>query len=124
LGGIDAHTNKAKHNERFLSLVEKLSLPDQSIFPDWVVTISFYVALQWVDAKLAAVGTKPEEQHPGNHWERNTAVASCLPKDVARDYFFLKGKSEYARYIPGSEKNISQGMVQKCMNLALTQFIP
>lgn len=124
LGDVSAHTCKAKHNEKFFRLVETSGSSNISGFPDWMVTISFYIALQWVDSKLAVVGTTPEERHPGNHSQRNTAVAAFLPRETARDYFFLKAKSEYARYIPGSENDITPNMVQSCVSLALSRFGP
>ena len=89
-------------------------------YPDWIVTVAFYIGLQYVDAKLA--GLRPP-LHPRKHSQRNTFVATKLPPRKADVYFFLKGKSEYARYFPDSERRISDGMVNRCVNLALTEFV-
>lgn len=120
LGDLNAHKRKAHHNEQFLSLVQRNDAGPNFVYPDWLVTIAFYIGVQYVDGKLASL-TPP--LHPQNHWERNHDVANSLPRPMARDYFFLKQKSEFARYIPDSETRISPNMVNRCVNLALTKFV-
>lgn len=123
MGDTAAHIRKAQHNERFLKLVEASDVSDLPTFVDWIVTVAFYIALQYVDSKLAVIGKTLEEKHPGNHAQRNTAVAVCFPRPIRRSYFYLKGKSEYARYFPDSERRISVHTAEQCKNFALTQFI-
>jgi len=120
LGDIAAHKRKAHHNENFLSIVQRNDPGPSFVYPDWLITVAFYVGLQYVDAKLA--GLKPP-LHPHTHSERNTFVASNLPRQKVKVYFFLKAKSEYARYFPDSETKISDTMVNTCVNLALTEFV-
>lgn len=116
---VSAHKRKAHHNEMFFQLVQAGDSLSNPRFPDWMVTVAFYIALHHVDLKLAELAPP---LHPRNHPERNSYVAIYLPLDVGRDYIFLKNKSEYARYIPDSERRISAQMVQRCINLALTKF--
>lgn len=122
MGSVISHRGKARHNERFLDLVKRNDSIQNPTFGDWMVTVAFYVALHYVDSRLATLGTTPEERHPGNHAQRNTAVATLLPKPLSRDYLYLKSKSEYARYFPDSERRIPPRTVQQCINLALSRF--
>lgn len=48
---MQQHLNKAKHNEKFLSLVEANS-PDN--YFDWKITIVFYIAIHYIDAYFAS----------------------------------------------------------------------
>jgi len=112
-----AHLRKAQHNEKFLQFVQRNDSISTPVFPDWMVTVAFYVALHYVDAKLAElVGC-----HPVDHTERNRLVAVNL-RSVSPNYMFLKNRSEYARYFADSERTISASEVQRCVNLALTKF--
>lgn len=122
MSDVAAHIRKATHNERFLKLVQTSDSSHPPIFRDWMVSVAFYIALQYVDSKLAVLGVTPEERHPANHAQRNYAVAVRLPRPVSRDYFYLKAKSEYARYFPDSEKRISLKTVQNCIRLSLNSF--
>jgi hypothetical protein len=120
MGNDIAHKRKARHNENFLSMVQRNDAGPNFVYSDWLVTVAFYIALQYVDAKLANL-TPP--LHPLVHSTRNNYVATNLPRQIADDYFFLKGKSEFARYFPDSERRISANMVNTCVNIALTKFI-
>jgi len=120
MGDTQAHKRKARHNEAFLSLIQKNDAGPEFTYPDWMLTAAFYTALHYVDAQLAKL-TPPI--HPLNHGNRNTYVSTYLPREIARDYLFLKSKSQYARYFPDSERKISVDMVNKCINLALTRFV-
>ena len=120
MGNVADHKRKAHHNETFLALIQRNDAGPKFKYPDWMVTLAFYVALQYVDAKLA--GLHPS-LHPSNHAERNSYVASKLSGPIADIYFFLKGKSEFGRYFPDSEKKISAYIVNRCVNLSLTKFV-
>jgi hypothetical protein len=50
------HLKQWKHNRRFLGLVPKA-------YPDWMVTVTFYVALHAVDALLAHDGVARVNSH-------------------------------------------------------------
>jgi hypothetical protein len=113
MGRKSSHIAKAKHNEEFMNLIQKFDSLTNPYFPDWIVTVIFYMALHHIDSKLATVAPPPFD-HPGDHGCRNTAVSLYLRK-ISKYYFFLKGKSEFGRYIPYSEKNISPSTVRKCI---------
>ncbi len=116
LADRSAHLRKAGHNQQFLNLVQKFDAPARPVFPDWFVTVAFYIALQYVDARLADM-----KMHPDDHYERDRMVAAHL-RAVSDEYQFLKTKSEFARYFPDSEQKISPVMVKKCLDLALLIF--
>ena len=118
MGDALAHVRKAKHNETFLNVIQK-SDPNSISYPDWMVTVAFYIALHYVDAALAKL--KPPK-HPQNHPARNRFVNLYLPSDIAQYYLYLYNQSKIARYFPDSEKRISPVTVQRCINLALTRF--
>lgn len=114
-----AHRRKALHNEKFLGVIQRNDVGPSFLYPDWMVTVAFYIGLHYVDARLARM---VPSLHPRDHAERNNYVANNLPHDIASDYFFLEGKSKFARYFPDSKKKISANMANKCVNLALTRF--
>ncbi|MEM2970899.1 MAG: hypothetical protein QW270_00540 [Candidatus Bathyarchaeia archaeon] len=120
MGDTTAHLRKAEHNKNFLNMIQKNDAGPSFIYPDWMITVSFYIALHYVDAKLASLSPS---LHPRNHPERHTFVSIYLPPDVAEDYLFLESKSKLARYIPDSERRISSNIVKKCVNLALNRFV-
>jgi len=113
MGSSASHLDKAKHNENFIMQLKKIDSFQKPVFPDWIVTAIFYSALHYVDSKLAVVAP-PLFKHPSNHAERNTAVACYLP-NISKYYFFLKNKSEYARYFPYSEKRIPSKTIITCL---------
>lgn len=114
------HERKASHNANFLRFIQRHDVGSNPTYPDWLVTVSFYTSLHYVDAKLASL---IPPLHPRNHAERNNFVARNLPPDTARKYFYLKSKSEFARYFPDSERRISANTVSNCITLALKEFI-
>jgi hypothetical protein len=120
MGTAGAHQRKARHNNNFLQLIQRNDSGTNPTFPDWMVTVAFYIALHYVDAKLASLNPP---LHPRDHSERNYFVSSSLPRAEARSYLFLKSKSEFARYFPDSEKAISTGMIGRCVSIALTAFV-
>jgi len=117
MGGVSQHLRKASHNKNFLERVQTIDPGPSFLYPDWLITIAFYIALHFVDAKLAR-----RNIHPQNHQKRIQYVSQFMPSDVANDYFYLYNKSKVARYFPDSEKRISPSTVNRCINLALTRF--
>lgn len=111
------HIEKAQHNEKVLQFLKDHDLNVMTNFPDWMVTIAFYVALQYVDAQLAKIANK----HPADHYQRNTLVSKYLPT-LRGLYFSLNSKSRIARYIPGSEKHISPTAAHTYVNIGITAF--
>jgi len=119
MGSVSGHLRKANHNENFLKMIQMNDPGPSFLYPDWLITIAFYIALHYVDAKLAR---RTPPLHPQNHKIRNTYVSLFLPPDIAQDYLYLYNKAMFARYFPDSEKRISPATVQRCINLALTRF--
>jgi len=116
MGDRPSHLRKAAHNTKFLNAVEGFDPRSNPKYPDWLVTIAFYIALHYVDARLAKMKMDPQ-----SHLERDSMVANHL-RPLSADYMFLKGKSELARYTPDSEKVISPPLVDRCLKLAVTRF--
>ena len=113
MGSTKNHIVKAAHNQDFLDFIKKFDAPTNPVFPDWMVTTIFYIAVHKVDSKLATIAPIPFD-HPRVHSDRNTAVSIYL-KSISKYYFFLKNKSEFARYFVYSEKRISQSLINKCL---------
>jgi hypothetical protein len=113
VGDAKSHTAKAVHDQDFFGFIKKYDAVTNPIFPDWMVTAVFYAAVHKVDAKLAMKAPPPFD-HPSNHGDRNTAVSIYLPS-IGKYYFFLKNKSEFARYFVYSERRISQSLISKCL---------
>jgi hypothetical protein len=113
LGSAQGHVAKAGHNQDFFDFIKKFDSPTNPVFPDWMVTAIFYIAVHKVDSKLATTALPPFD-HPRVHSERNTAVSIYLPS-ISRYYLFLKNKSEFARYTVYSERRIPQSLIGKCL---------
>lgn len=86
MGTRNDHKEKADHNQRFLASI------DQSVFPDWKVTVCFYKALHLVEMLFAKDG-----RHSDNHRERHD-VLKRDHADIWMDYLPLYSQSRRARY--------------------------
>ncbi len=85
----DTHIAQAGHNSNFWTTI------DRPTYSDWAVTVTFYEALQYVDALLAQLGNF----HPGGHDVRDRAINERPElRPIARFYFRLKNRSRNARY--------------------------
>jgi hypothetical protein len=111
-----AHQRKARHNEKFFKSVVTAQSSAKT-YPDWCITIIYYVALQYVDAKLAKM-----DMHPPNHYTRNPMVANNLRK-MSGSFFFLQNRSEEARYFPDTESKFNHGDIRACVD-KLNQIEP
>jgi hypothetical protein len=80
-------------------------------YPDWCITIIYYAAVHYVDAKLAKM-----RMHPSNHYDRNPMVANNLSRYISEAYIFLQNRSESARYSPDSENKFSEQNVRECVD--------
>src|SRR4051794_23302754 len=81
------HQAKAANNRAFLATITV----DQ--FPDWVVTVAFYVAVHTVERLRAAHG----DGHSENHEDRLAYVQHRWPA-IHTDYHILQNVSVLARY--------------------------
>lgn len=115
MGDAPGHIRKAQHNEKFLHSITNVDAA-YKIFPDWFLTVAFYIALHYVDRKLAKMNL-----HPTNHNDRDRLVAANLPQ-ISGSYQSIKMKSEYARYFVDSEKDLDPIIVRQYIDLALNKF--
>ena len=98
------HFSQAVHNETLAaSLLSKLT------YKDWLITVSFYSALHYVEAKLAS---RTPPIHPASDVPKDpkTGRPRCSPhiyrdqlvelhyNKIFGDYRFLRVKSEESRY--------------------------
>lgn len=83
------HISQAEHNEKIAETLSKTK------FIDWAVTVTFYAALHYVDAVLAA-----SVIHPDTHTERNEAIGgNATLLKVRAEYRTLETLSRNARYL-------------------------
>jgi hypothetical protein len=109
VANLPAHQRKARHSEAFFDLHSKIANCVRS-YPDWCITVIYYAALQYIDAKLARMN-----MHPEDHYNRDPMVANNL-RAVSAPYFFLQDRSETARYFPDSERKFSETDVRECID--------
>jgi len=96
MGTRTDHKDKADHNQDFLASI------DQTIFPDWTVTVCFCKALHLVEMVFAISG-----QHSDNHRERHDTLKRDHPQ-IWMHYLPLYSQSRRARY---KVRNIDQKTV-------------
>ncbi|KYF76748.1 hypothetical protein BE17_44770 [Sorangium cellulosum] len=83
------HLSQAAHNAAFLEAIDK------ERYPDWAVTVVFYVALHYVDAFLARKG----RHEPATHENRERLAKTFTElRRVVPQYLRLKSASVRARY--------------------------
>ncbi len=92
---------QAGRNERLAK-----RLLDEADFKEWVVTVSFYSAIHFVEAaftSLTGIGhsevSKPRAYRGSMHNWRDDLVFSNYPKDVWIGYRKLRTQSNTARYL-------------------------
>lgn len=79
------HREKGRHNNRFLATIA-------DDFPDWLATVAFYVAAQYVESVLAGKGI-----HSTDHDDRKQFVRRHIP-EIQQAYNDLFNASLVARY--------------------------
>jgi hypothetical protein len=92
------HIRKAEHNLRHLGDLEQ-KLP---VFPDWCITVAFYVALHYVEAFFAKKSIFPQD---AVHEMRNRTINNSPEpelKKIQGRYLALYSRSKVARYNPQS----------------------
>lgn len=90
------HLERARRNIAFLDLCEQ-KCDISSKFPDWKVTIQFYVAVHVIDAVLSDNGRHPESHE--ERWRHIREKAIRFPEELKDAYGVLYGKSITARYL-------------------------
>lgn len=88
MGKSAEHRAKAESHLAFLATVA-----DE--FPDWLCTVAFYAAVEFVEEMLAARG-----HHSKSHFERKEALRKAFPKSrVIHAFSTLYNASLDARYL-------------------------
>jgi hypothetical protein len=86
--GERQHLDQARHNEGFLSTI------DRAKYSDWAVTTLFYSSLHYVDACLARRGV-----HPRLHDARENDLKDFHDlKELVYHYIMLRNASRRSRY--------------------------
>ena len=96
---VDDHLDQARRNLAFAQRLLSGRDPDATDV-QWAVIAAFYCAVHCMQAHLTSLG-----HDPTNHAERGALIgmpSSNVPPDVRRSYFWLKQRSESARYRLGT----------------------
>ena len=88
---VSDHKSSAERNYKFSQAL----LNDDTTYTEWIIISLFYSLVHYLEAYLASL---PASVHPGNHSERDAAVAQYLSKDCFKKYMLIKDKSIDARY--------------------------
>lgn len=83
------HQNKAKRNKEFLALI------DCRKYPDWAVTVAFYVGVHLVESLLAQYRGG---YHSRGYKDRENTLRTCFPAIFA-EFNPLYNQSRIARYL-------------------------
>ena len=88
MGTQAEHLAKAKSHRAFLD-----TIPDQ--FPDWLATVAFYTAVEYVEMLLATRG-----HHSKSHFDRKNALHRHFPnRPLNRAFSDLYNASLDGRYL-------------------------
>jgi len=114
--GTIEHKEKAVHDKDVAE-----TLQGQIVFPDWVVTCSFYSALHSVDAYAHSLGIhsfEPQlDENTTAHQKRIRFVESNL-KNYFSMYNILRNRSEQCRYDPKYFKLMPPKVPETMLKLA------
>lgn len=94
------HMTQAKHNEEIASF---LGIPDV-YSASWVITISFYAALQYLEAAFCNTGIGHSESYPNpkklslHKFRQELIEREPRTRDIFTDYTELRRASEIFRY--------------------------
>ena len=113
----DAHLNQAKHNEQLAS-----ELAVSLKYKDWLITVSFYSALHFIEAKLAIMSPpkhsdtsipvdKDGKDRCSVHAWREELIKTHF-KSIYRNYRKLRIDSQIARYLTTSRRSYLPKSVQ------------
>ena len=87
MGTANEHKEKAAHHLKFLG-----TITDE--YPDWLTTVAFYAAAEFIEALFAERGL-----HSERHEHRNQGVERNFPS-IAKPYKALYNASLNVRYLP------------------------
>lgn len=89
------HLAKVRHNKEMLKF---LGEPQKTPFPEWFVTVTFYIAVHCLEALFY----DQNNDHAKSHAEREDKLRKKYPSldvDFKRAYFRLQEQSRQARYM-------------------------
>lgn len=111
----ESHRLQAEHN---YELIKKI---DKNNFKDWFITVSFYVALHFVDSHASFRGIKFEFRGKNDispHIQRLRYVRS-IDRSLGKDYNRLYEEGRNARYDPLYFRRF-KGDLEKLLELSLS----
>lgn len=88
---VKNHIDKAKHNERFVSVVESEFKSD---FIDWCITALFYSALHYLSAFISYTGTSV----PSDHTKRKVLLNPDGDNTLNMEYIPYEAYIELSEY--------------------------
>ncbi len=91
-----AHIEQARHNAELLRGLDIIQ------YPDWVITLAFYVIVHLSEAVFASMSTPTwnlsDTRHSSNHEERKKKVVRYFGRDIGSHYLALYSDSRKSRY--------------------------
>ena len=110
MGTPSEHKAKAEHHEAFLATIS-------DDFPDWLATVAFYAAVEYVEQLLSDRG-----HHSRDHADRKRALKQHFPnRQLNRAYNDLYNASLDARYLSlgqsPSAKDVRAILIEKRLRM-------
>ena len=137
MSDYNAHLTQAKHNE---SLAQDLF--NTLSYKDWIITVSFYAAIHYIEAELAnlirpihsdsdvPINPNTGKQRCSVHQWREELVRKHF-RQIFKDFRFLRTQSQIARYLCDNQGNylrqdvqdfFSDGFASNCLNRNLNNI--
>jgi len=116
---IQRHVEQSQHNEDFLQKI----LAHFPNYTDWIITITFYIAVHRVQAALLKdYNLYPDRhEHPNMRRSRNKLVQILYPA-YWPSYYILYHESRKARYVPNYHKRTKIKAIHELIINALKLF--
>ena len=118
MADLKAHLTQVAKNRALLSRL------DSNRFPDWSITICFYIAIHYVEAYFYQCHTT---QHTFSHQKRRSELSRTLFRDFnfRRSYRDLEDLSRKARYLMhGGVTAADVPHAQSCLQLITRTILP
>lgn len=93
------HLEKVRHNKEMLKYLGK---PEDTKFPDWFVTVTFYIAVHCIEA----IFYHEKKDHSKHHIDRDDKLLHKyrdIDMGLKRAYWRLHEQSQEARYMENSK---------------------
>ena len=110
------HLFQARWNQDFLNKL----IQNNSRFLDWIITVSYYVALHYIDYILS----QKLNFHPDSHIERGTKLnSSNFKRKTIRQYIKLYEASRRSRYNPIYNRKLKLPTAKRYADIVITDFV-